>query len=89
LLQKTAVKLLPVFQSILRRVALEDESTKEEQGVPLTGPLPKTHHSLAKKLDSKAAILLAQEKCNSRLGSGNINFDVGEADMKNILGYLN
>jgi len=80
---------LPVFQSILRKVALEDECTKEEQGVPLTGPLPKNHHSFAKKLESKAAILLAQEKCNSRLGSGNINFDVGEADMKNILGYLN
>jgi hypothetical protein len=57
--------------------------------VPLTGPLPKNHHSFAKKLDSKTAILLAQEKCNSRLGSGNVNFDVGEADMKNILGYLN
>lgn len=57
--------------------------------MPLTGPLPKNHHSFAKKLDSKTAILLAQEKCNSRLGSGNVNFDVGEADMKNILGYLN
>jgi len=59
LLQKTAVKLLPVFQSILKKVALEDECTKEEQGVPLTGPLPKNHHSFAKKLESKAAILLA------------------------------
>lgn len=57
--------------------------------MPLTGPIPKNHHSFAKKLESKATILLAQEKCNSRLGSGNINFDVGEADMKNILGYLN
>jgi hypothetical protein len=68
---------------------LEDECAKEEQGVPLTGPLPKNHHSNLKKLEKKAAILLAQEKANSRLGSGNINFDVGEADMKNILGYLN
>lgn len=44
---------------------------------------------MQKKLDSKVAINLAQEKSNARLGSGNINFDVGEADMKNILGYLN
>jgi len=39
LLHKTAVKILPVFQSILKRVALEDEHETEDSGVPLTGPL--------------------------------------------------
>ena len=43
LLEKTAVKLLPVFQTILKRIALEDESTETEGGVPVTGPLPKEH----------------------------------------------
>ena len=46
LIQKTAVKLLPVFQAILKRVAIEDENPFEEGGVPITGPLQKTHHSL-------------------------------------------
>ena len=32
---------------------------------------------------------MCQEKSNSRIGSGNISLDVGEPDMKNILGYLN
>lgn len=32
---------------------------------------------------------MAQEKSNLRIGSGNLNLDVGEPDMKNILGYLN
>ena len=89
LLQKTAVKLLPVFQAILKKVALEDECEPEEQGVPITGPLPKNHHSLGKKLDRKLVTKMCQEKSNSRIGSGNIALDVGEPDMKNILGYLN
>lgn len=48
LLEKTAVKLLPVFQTILKRIALEDDSKETENGVPCTGPLPKDHHSLQK-----------------------------------------
>jgi hypothetical protein len=32
---------------------------------------------------------MAQEKSNSRIGSGHPNLDIGEPDMKNILGYLN
>ena len=54
-----------------------------------SGPLPKNHHSLNKKLDRKTAVRTAQEKSNLRLGSGNMGIDVGEPDMKNILGYLN
>ena len=61
--------------------------------MPCTGPLPKDHHSLQKNsanasLTQAGVIKLAQEKANSRLGSG-MNINVGEADMKNILGYLN
>ena len=83
------MKLLPVFQTLLKKVALEDECEFEEQGVPITGPLPKNHHSFGKKLDKKLAAKMCQEKSNSRIGSGNMNLDVGEPDMKNILGYLN
>lgn len=90
LLQKTSVKLLPIFQALLKKMAIEDDCKDgEECGVPLTGPLPRKHHSHLKKCDQKTTIRLAQEKTNSRLGSGSINLDVGEADMKNILGYLN
>jgi len=28
-------------------------------------------------------------KSNQRLGSGELDLNVGEADMKNVLGYLN
>lgn len=31
----------------------------------------------------------AQDQANARIGSGQPNLDVGEADMKNVLGYLN
>ena len=93
LLEKTAVKLLPVFQALLKKIAIEDDSKENENGVPCTGPLPKDHHSLQKNsanasLTQAGVIKLAQEKANSRLGSG-MNINVGEADMKNILGYLN
>ena len=57
--------------------------------MPISGPLTKNHHSLSKKLDKKSIAKTAQEKSNLRLGSGNIGLDVGEPDMKNILGYLN
>ena len=46
LLEKTAVKLLPVFQTILKRIAIEDDVKENEGGVPCTGPLQKEHHSL-------------------------------------------
>lgn len=82
--------MLPILQAIIKKMALEDDCKEgEECGVPMTGPLPKNHHSLQKKIDQKTAIKLAQEKANAWLGSGSINIDVGEADMKNILGYLN
>jgi hypothetical protein len=52
LMQKTAVKLLPVLQALLKKIALEDDCKDgEECGVPLTGPLPKKHHSHLKKID--------------------------------------
>lgn len=70
-------------------MALEDECKESEGGVPISGPLPKKHHSLGRKLESRQAARVAQEKANSHLGSGNMQLDVGEADMKNILGYLN
>ena len=39
LLEKTAVKLLPVFQTILKKIAIEDDLKETEGGVPCTGPL--------------------------------------------------
>ena len=46
LMQKTAVKLLPIFQTLLKRMVLEDDCKEgEECGVPITGPLPNKHHS--------------------------------------------
>lgn len=56
LIQKTAVKMLPVFQAILKRVAIEDEHTYEDGGVPQTGPLPKGHYSHNIKLDKRTVI---------------------------------
>lgn len=57
-------------------MAIEDDCRDGiEGGVPITGPLPKNHHSLTKKGD--------------QLPRNNDCLDVGEADMKNILGYLN
>ena len=55
----------------------------------MTGPLQRSHYSFNKKLDKKTLSRTAQEKSNLRLGSGNMGLDVGEPDMKNILGYLN
>ena len=46
LLEKTAVKLLPIFQSVLKKIALEDDIGEGQGGVPCSGPLPKDHHSL-------------------------------------------
>lgn len=46
LLEKTAVKLLPIFQSVLKRIAIEDDTLEGQGGVPCSGPLPKDHHSL-------------------------------------------
>ena len=43
LLEKTAVKLLPVFQAIMKKIAIEDDMCETEGGVPVTGPLPKEH----------------------------------------------
>lgn len=88
LLQKTAVKLLPIFQTILRKVAIEDERDPSNDGVPITGPLQKTHYSLKEHDKSKVA-QTALEESNRRLGSGLHSLEVGPADMKNILGYLN
>lgn len=83
-MQKTAVKLLPIFQTLLKKMALEDDCRDGiEGGVPITGPLPKNHHSLTKKNDKTAA------SRNDKVIQDNPNVDVGEADMKNILGYLN
>jgi hypothetical protein len=48
LLEKTAVKLLPVFQTILKKIAIEDDLKETEGGVPCTGPLQKDHHTLIK-----------------------------------------
>lgn len=62
-----------------------------EGGVPCSGPLQKDHHSLNKsnaQISGSNQVRLAQEKANSRLGSGMI-INVGNPDMKNILGYLN
>jgi hypothetical protein len=61
---------LPIFQQILKRVAIEDEFSFEQGGVPITGPLPKNHPSLGRKLDRKQVIKAAQDKSNSRIGSG-------------------
>jgi hypothetical protein len=46
LLEKTAVKLLPIFQTVLKKIALEDDQGEMQGGVPCSGPLPKEHHSL-------------------------------------------
>jgi hypothetical protein len=46
LMEKTAVKLLPVFQLLLKRICIEDENPESEGGVPISGPLPKHHASL-------------------------------------------
>ena len=46
LLEKTAVKLLPVFQAVLKKIAIEDEFTDKVGGVPNTGPLNKDHPDL-------------------------------------------
>jgi hypothetical protein len=46
LLEKTAVKLLPIFQAVLKKIALEDDIAETQGGVPCTGPLNKDHHSL-------------------------------------------
>lgn len=87
-MQKTAVKLLPIFQTLLKKMALEDDCRDGiEGGVPITGPLQKNHHSLTKKIEQMTAS--KTDKVNVNLGSENPNVDVGEADMKNILGYLN
>lgn len=62
-----------------------------EGGVPCSGPLQKDHHSLNKsnaQISGANQVRLAQEKANSRLGSG-MTINVGNPDMKNILGYLN
>ena len=90
LLEKTAVKLLPVFQTILKKIAIEDEKQESEGGVPCTGPLQKDHYSLrpGTQMTNNTQIKIAQEKANQRLGSG-MAINVGNPDMKNILGYLN
>ena len=46
LLEKTAVKLLPIFQTVLKKIALEDDISETAGGVPCSGPLNKDHHSL-------------------------------------------
>lgn len=60
-----------------------------EGGVPCSGPLQKDHHSLSKAGSQGVnQVRVAQEKANSRLGSG-LTINVGNPNMKNILGYLN
>lgn len=46
LLEKTAVKLLPIFQAVLKKIAIEDDQAESQNGVPCSGPLPDKHHSL-------------------------------------------
>ena len=78
LLEKTAVKLLPIFQTVLKRIAIEDEVQETQGGVPCSGPLQKDHHSLQSRpsgnqpsVFSPANIVrTAQAKSNTRLGSG-------------------
>ncbi len=41
-------------------MAIEDDCKEgEECGVPLTGPLPKKHHSGFKKIDQRTTVRLA------------------------------
>jgi len=54
LLEKTAVKLLPVFQLLLKRVAVEDDKPTKEGGVPVTGPI------IGRKLPLNAMLTQAQ-----------------------------
>lgn len=88
LIEKTSVKLLPVFQSILTKVAIEDERNEADGGVPCSGPLQRDHYSMKQGLNPASQVKNAQECSNRRLGSGTAT-DVGNPDMKNILGYLN
>jgi hypothetical protein len=40
LMQKTAVKLLPIFQALIKKMALEDDFRDGvDGGVPITGPI--------------------------------------------------
>lgn len=78
----------------MKKIALEDDQPETQNGVPCTGPLPKNHHSL-QRLNQSSQVFSpvntaknAQSKANARLGSG-MYLSVGDADMKNILGYLN
>jgi hypothetical protein len=70
----------------LKKIAIEDDMKETEGGVPCSGPLQRDHHSL--KQPGTQSIKVTQEKANSRLGSG-LHIEVGSADMKNILGFLN
>ena len=69
LLEKTSVKLLPILQSLLKRMAFESEPNETSREV----------RSLEKLFNGEEL----------QVGGGSSLTDDADADMKNLLGYLN
>ena len=101
LLEKTSIKLLPIFQAIKSKMAHEDTLPIDKGGVKLTGPYKrKPAKSRQASFDKSIPMQLNEKSDQESLNKTNnennytnqyshLKGKTGSADMKNILGYLN
>lgn len=98
LLEKTAVKLLPILTEIQRRMAIEDYRSPAEGGNYITGPVKLAKAGAGNVSPTRRGNVapaaaggnwLQPPPTYSSTGPQASSYNCGPSNMKNVLGYLN
>ena len=98
LLEKTAVKLLPIIIEMQKKMAIEDYRRYEDGGIYITGPIKLAKGGRGNVSPTRRGNVAPPGAASKNPDSketyasyapGPGFYDCGNSDMKNILGYLN